>query len=189
MSDGMLTIDVLGGGNVGGGLAARWRDAGHAVRIVGRDEPIGADADVVLLAIPAAVVVGVVAERAEQLTGRVVIDATNDVSAPSSDLAGAIAAAAPGARVTKAFNTVFAALYDEIAAHPGGADMAWCGDDPEARTVTERLVQDAGFRPVDCGPLSAAPDLEGFARLVIRTAYTVGRGPFAYRFAAPGDLA
>ncbi|WP_158276581.1 dinucleotide-binding protein [Paraconexibacter algicola] len=188
MSEATLRIDVLGRGTVGAGLAARWEAAGHDVRLLGRADAVRGDADAVLVAVPAAAAVAAVADRAAQLAGRTVVDATNDVSGAIPDLAGAIAAAAPDAHVTKAFNTVFARLYDAIAAHPGRADMAWCGDDPQARATTERLVRDAGFRPVDCGPLAAAPDLEGFARLVIRTAYAVGRGPFAYRFDAPAVL-
>lgn len=189
MSDVRLTVAVVGGGKVGGGLADRWRAAGHTVQVVGRNDAIDPAADVVLLAVPGDVATRVAAARAQELAGRTLIDATNDVSGDRGVLAQQIAEAAPGAKVTKAFNTVFAAIYDEVSAHPGAADMGWCGDDPLARSHTAQLIVDAGFRPIDCGPLSAAADLEGFARLVIRTAYAVGRGPFGYRFAPVTELA
>jgi 8-hydroxy-5-deazaflavin:NADPH oxidoreductase len=174
------TIDVIGRGRVGHALAERWRDAGHDVLELGRDDPVRATSEVVLLAIPSSVVVEAVGGRAADLADKVVIDATNDVSGAHPDLAGAIAAAAPAAQVVKAFNTVFATFYAE----PLGsalADMAYCTD-AAPRALVEQLIQDAGFRPVDTGPLAAAPDLEGMARMVIRTATAVGRGPFTYRF-------
>lgn len=188
-----MKITVLGTGKVGGGLGRRWQDAGHDVAYPGRDHAAAAaavrDADAVLLAVPTAAATELVASLAINLNGRILIDATNDVEGTTRDQAAAIATAAPGARVVKAFNTVFAAIYDDIDAHPGAADLAICGDDPEAKAAGAELARDAGFRPVDCGGLDAAPDLEGFARMVIRTAYSVGRGPFAYRFGSPGELA
>lgn len=183
-----LHIAIIGGGNVGGGLAVRWERAGHHVTIVGRDDTVPAGTDAVLLAIPAMVAAEVAAARAGQLDGVVLLDATNDVSATLGRVAQAVAAAAPGARVVKAFNTVFAAIYEDVDAAPGVADMAYCGDDAAAKQTAATLIADAGFRPLDCGGLEAAPDLEGFARMVIRTAYQVGRGPFAYRVGAPGQL-
>lgn len=183
----MATIDVLGRGRVGAALAARWQETGHDVVLVDRATPLREAAEVVLLAVPASVVVEVVTARAEQLAGRLLIDATNDVSGGIPNLAGAIQAAAPGARVVKAFNTVFATFF-ESPVGPEVADLAYCADEGP-RELVEQLIADAGFRPVDAGPLSAAPDLEGLARLVIRTAMVVGRGPFTYRFSTRDELA
>ncbi len=183
----MATIDVLGGA----ALARRSRQAGRRpatdVVLVDRATPLREAAEVVLLAVPASVVVEVVTARAEQLAGRLLIDATNDVSGGIPNLAGAIQAAAPGARVVKAFNTVFATFF-ESPVGPEVADLAYCADEVP-RELVEQLIADAGFRPVDAGPLSAASDLEGLARLVIRTAMVVGRGPFTYRFSTRDELA
>ena len=43
-----MRIAVIGRGNVGGGLAKRWRDAGHDVQELGRDGGDASDADVLL---------------------------------------------------------------------------------------------------------------------------------------------
>lgn len=176
---------MIGRGQVGTALADRWRAAGHDVAQLDRSTPVRPGTEAVLLAMPASVVVQVAAARAAELDGRLVIDATNDVSGATRDLAGAIQAAAPGAHVAKAFNTVFVTFYEA----PVGselADMVYCGDDLP-RPLVEQLIEEVGFRPVDAGPLSAAPDLEGFARMVIRTATAVGRGPFTYRLSRRGE--
>lgn len=176
-----LVIDVLGGGSVGGALAAAWRGAGHDVQVVGRGGELRSEVDAVLVAVPAAVAGEVVAAQAEGLADRLLIDATNDVSGAIPDMAAVLAAAAPRAHVAKAFNTVFATFYER----PVGAeaaDLVYCTDAQSHRATLEDLIRDAGFRPIDAGPLAAARDLEGMARMVIRTAHVVGRGPFTYRF-------
>lgn len=49
-----MNITVIGRGNVGGGLAKRWRATGHEVQELGRDGGDAADADVVVVAVPSA---------------------------------------------------------------------------------------------------------------------------------------
>ena len=47
-----MKIVTIGRGNVGGGLAALWRKAGHEVTVLGHDGGDASDADVVLVAVP-----------------------------------------------------------------------------------------------------------------------------------------
>jgi len=61
--------------------------------------------------------------------------------------------------------------------------LLYCGDDQSAKDVAAKLVRDAGFDPVDCGPLRIARYTEPFALLVGQLAYEGERGPeLAYRF-------
>jgi predicted dinucleotide-binding enzyme len=66
-----------------------------------------------------------------------------------------------------------------------------CGDDAGAKAVAMDLARDAGFEPVDAGPLRVARLVEPFGLLVAQLAYAQGRfgGPeLGYRFfAARGD--
>lgn len=186
-----MKIGIIGAGNVGGGLGAIWRDAGHEVQLASRSQGSPAEAaefgDVVLLAVPEAAV-GEALGAAGSLDGKVLIDATNRLEAPGSgsgSLAEEVARTAGGARVVKAFNTVFAAAYDEIP-QSGRPDLVFCGDDAEAKSAVATLIRDAGFEPVDAGGLSVAADMEAFARLAIGIAYGQGRGPFFYKLSAPG---
>src|SRR5207249_10925183 len=66
-----------------------------------------------------------------------------------------------GGPTAKAFNTIFARIYDKVAEQDVPPGCLWCGDD-EARTVTEQLVRDAGFEPIRVGGLQHAVDLEEF---------------------------
>ena len=74
--------------------------------------------DIVVLAVPYPAVADVIAKRADQLAGKVVVDITNPLNFETFDsltvpadgsAAAEIAAALPQSRVLKAFNTTFAA--------------------------------------------------------------------------------
>lgn len=181
-----MKVGILGGGNVGSGLAGFWTRAGHDVRVSTRDtlRETAEHGEVVVLAVPAAAIVDVLEAAAPALAGKVLVDATNDLRPEPGGGAVEIARRVPVARVVKAFNTAFAGLYDALARAETPPSLVFCGDDGEAKAAVAALIRDAGFDPVDAGPLERAPDVEAFARLVIRLAYDEGRGRFFYRFSA-----
>lgn len=178
-----MKIGVIGGGRVGGGLAQLWERAGHDVRVSTRTDvaETAAYGDVVVLAVPAGEVETALA-AAGPLEGRILVDATNDVTGvlvrPVVDLAR-------GARFARAFNTLFAPLYDQLATAETPPSLVFCAGDDEARAAVTTLIRDAGLEPVDAGGLDQVPLIDAFARLVIGIAYRQGRGPFVYRFEAP----
>ena len=175
-----MRIGVLGGGRVGSALVATWVAKGHDVAVSTRDTvaETAAGADAILLSVPAAAAPEVI-RAAGDLSGVVLIDATNNLSGGPDGLE--LASLARGARVVKAFNTVFATfMHDTPPTRP--AALVYCGDDTDAKAVAARLIEEAGFEPVDAGGSELTPQLEAFARLVIGIAYRQGRGPFVYRF-------
>jgi 8-hydroxy-5-deazaflavin:NADPH oxidoreductase len=177
-----MRIGVIGGGRVGSALAATWRERGHDVTVSTRDTfaETAAAGDVVVIALPASAVADALS-RAGSLDGKVVVDATNNLSGGPSGLE--IAALVPGARYVKAFNTVFSTfMHDTPPSSP--ATLVYCGDDEEAKATVGALISDLRFEPVDAGDAEATPLVEGLAQLVIGLAYARGRGPFVYRFQA-----
>jgi predicted dinucleotide-binding enzyme len=61
-----------------------------------------------------------------------------------------------------------------------------CGDDAAAKRTVGALARDAGFEPVDAGPLRTARLVEPFGLLVGQLAYTQGLGPaLGYRLVRP----
>ena len=176
-----MKIGVIGGGRVGGALAATWSERGHDVIVSTRESVADtvAASDVIVLATPASAAADVLAAGRSTIGGKVVVDATNNLSGGPS--AADIAALAPSARFVKAFNTVFATFMHDTPASPP-ASLVFCGDDAGAKETVATLIADAGFEPVDAGGAESTPLLEAFARLVIGLAYAQGRGPFVYRF-------
>jgi predicted dinucleotide-binding enzyme len=175
-----VRIGILGGGRVGSALAATWRAAGHEVTVSTRETlaETAAASDVLLLAVPASAAADVLGTTGS-LDGKVLIDATNNVSGGPDG--ATIATLAREARVVKTFNTTFATFYNATPPERP-ATMVLCGDDADAKAIVSELVRDAGFDPVDLGGHEQSADVEAFARLVIGLAYRQARGAFVYRF-------
>jgi len=118
-----MRIGVIGRGNVGGGLAGLWRDAGHDVTEIGRDGGDVSDADVLLVAVPSNSIRDAFS-RVRGFEGKTVVDATNAFGGRDEQfesLAHEVKSVVRGP-VAKAFTVNFAAIYDEVAnqrARPG----------------------------------------------------------------------
>ncbi|MGZ4257021.1 MAG: NADPH-dependent F420 reductase, partial [Gaiellaceae bacterium] len=120
------------------------------------------------------------------LDGKVVIDATNLIQGERPgglDSLSAYVKQLTGAHVAKAFNTVFANIYDQVADQDVPPGCLYCGDD-EAKDTTAQLIRDAGYEPVDAGGLENARGLEDFLGVVFAVS-GAGLGPSFYRFAKP----
>lgn len=134
-----------------------------------------AGADVVLLATPWGAALEVVCGVAEW-NGRVLVDCTNPVgpglshALPQGSGAEALAAAAPGARVVKAFNTAGFEVYADPRFGAEPASLFLCGDEAAAKSAVAGLARELGLDPVDCGPLAQARRLEELALLWISLA-------------------
>lgn len=182
-----MKITVIGRGNVGGGLAERWRRTGHEVEELGRDGGDVSGADAVLLAVPS----GSIADALGSVSGvegKVVIDATNAFRGRDEgweSLAHQVKSLTNGP-VAKSFNLNFAAIYDAIDGQRVRPSNLYCADE-EAREVVEQLIRDAGYEPVSLGGLEHARAMEDSLGLMF-AASQAGLGPFFYRWAKPGEL-
>tara|TARA_R110002110_G_scaffold189529_1_gene397811 strand:+ start:540 stop:1118 length:579 start_codon:yes stop_codon:yes gene_type:complete len=181
-----MKIAIIGNGNVGSGLANVLSKTKNEVRAYGRTDDAAYavnEADIVILATP----YGAAADIANQadFTGKIVIDVSNPVTEDFSALqlgtttsaAEAIAALVPGASVVKAFNTIFAQHYAgdlKLAGQPLQTFVA--SDDETARDTVKTLAAEAGFEPVDAGPLATARQLEPLGFLNIQFGYVLGKG-------------
>ena len=182
-----MKITVIGRGNVGGGLAARWRAAGHDVQELGRDGGDASDADVLLVAVPSGEIASALG-KVSGIEGKPTIDATNafrgrDESFES--LAHEVKSIV-GGPTAKSFNLNFAVIYDEIDSQRVRPSNLYAAED-EAREVTEQLIRDAGYDPVYAGGLDKARMLEEHLALMFAV-NQAGLGAHFYRIAPPGEL-
>lgn len=196
-----MQIAVIGAGNIGGTLARKWAAAGHQVTLGVRDPnkphvqqlvaEVGANtradtiaaaidgAEAVLFAVPAAAMAETLGGIGSALNGKLIFDATNNVSAPSDPVnhVGAIAAAAPDAVVYRAFN-----IYGwENFANPrlGGiqADLFYVGPaGASSRQSAEALIADVGLNPVWLGGLDHVDLVDQLLRLWFVLAFEQKRG-------------
>jgi predicted dinucleotide-binding enzyme len=180
-----MNITTIGRGNIGGGLARLWEQAGHDVTTLGHDGGDVSDADAVLVAVPS----DSIAEALGKVTGiegKVAIDTSNAFHGRNEEyesFAHEVKAQTNGP-VAKAFNANFAALFDQIAEQRVRPSCLFAADD-DARAVTEQLIGDAGYDPVSVGGLENARALEEFVTGLYAKIET---GRTFYRFAPPGEL-
>jgi predicted dinucleotide-binding enzyme len=184
-----MNISILGTGNMATGLAMLFAKAGHTVTLgTGIAGAALADAagtaDLVVLAVPFDAVAEVIS-AAGDLTGKTLVDITNPMTADYSALtighttsaAEEIQKLAPGAKIVKAFNTVFASVLQaggKAAGRPVTVFVA--SDDADARKVVSDLAKSAGLVPLETGGLASARYLEPLAGLNIALAYGLGLG-------------
>jgi hypothetical protein len=127
-------------------------------------------ADIVVLAVPGNLAVQITQSLGD-LSGKIILDPTNRVNRSSPDgyanhdvpggsNAELIQAAAPGAKVVKAFNTLNWTKMVDPASSGGPVSIPIVGDDPAARATVAELVKGMGLEPVDLGPLRFANTLE-----------------------------
>ena len=201
-----MKIGILGAGNVGAALARVWAAKGHQVMFgvpnpkservskalaelggkarAGTNAEAAAFGEVVALAVPWPAAEEAI-RSSGSLTGKVLIDSTNPLSADFKSLtighsisAGEMVAGwARGARVVKAFNYIGAANFGNADFAGQRADGFYCGDDAAAKSAVKGLVADAGLNPVDVGLLPNARLLEPLAMLWIDLAVFQGWGP------------
>jgi 8-hydroxy-5-deazaflavin:NADPH oxidoreductase len=168
------------------------REAGGRAR-AGTPREAAANADALVLAVHWTRVDDVL-KQAGDLTGKVIVSCclpmnkedTRLVVARTSSGAEAIAKKARKTAVVSAFGTVPSeVLFDVFAARRRRRrrpSLLHCGDDPDAKDVAARLIRDAGFEPVDAGPLRIARYLEPFTLAMAQLAYEGDEGPeIAYR--------
>ena len=180
------TIAIIGTGNVGAALGTEFAQQGHtivygsrsplglkALDLVGRTKgdaktaipaEAAADADIVVLAVPGMVVEDVVKGLGD-LSGKIIIDATNPLvmDEPMHFTFGVdtsngeiVQAAAPDAKVVKAFNTISwqSMISPEDASGPLYVPVV--GNDDAAKEKVSALVKKMGLVAVDLGPIEVA---------------------------------
>jgi hypothetical protein len=176
-----MRIGIIGAGDIGGTAARLFAEAGHAVMVSNSRGPdslreqaaeLGVDVgtvdqaarfgEVVLLAVPWRAPDALPAPQA--VAGKIVVDAMNPYGhdgriidlAPSTS-SEETARRLPGARIVKAFNTIWSKHLAEqgSTALPLSERRAIfvAGDDAGAKAVVSRLIEEIGFVPVDTGAL------------------------------------
>jgi 8-hydroxy-5-deazaflavin:NADPH oxidoreductase len=175
-------VCVVGAGPVGRTLAGIWDSAGHHVVLAVRDPndpkhaairarlPLVAlralpPADATLLAIPGPAVAEFVSDQVDRLDGRLLIDATNNLTGGALHQLFLLGTQLPSSVVYRAFNTFgWETFRSEIAGEQ--PDLLYSGPDPGQRELVESLVGDTGMRPIYVGDgVPAADALDGLSRL------------------------
>ncbi len=151
------------------------RDARGDAR-AGTPREAAQDADALLLAVHWSRIDDVLSQTGD-LSGKVIVSCSLPMNEENTDLVVAhtssgaeeLAKRVPGARVVAAFHTVPSeVLFGVFEAKDKSTkpSLLFCGDDRRGKRVAAELIRDAGFDPVDAGPLRIARYTEPFALLL-----------------------
>jgi len=186
-----VDVAVIGTGFIGGTLGRAFARAGERVVFGSRHpETDGASgvagvegssvvtvgealsaAAVVLLAVPGKSMIDLVAEHGSALSGKLIIDATNQMGADVANCRGSL----PGdVRYARAFNTLGGENFADPVFADGPADLFFSAPEGDRATL-ETLISDVGLRPIYVGADQEAI-LDALFRLWIALAMTQGRG-------------
>jgi 8-hydroxy-5-deazaflavin:NADPH oxidoreductase len=184
-----MNITVVGTGFIGGTLGRALANSGHDVTFASRhpeEEDVAgptsarvtnvadalATADVVLLALPGAAVTDLVADNGAALTGKLVVDATNQMGAP---VANARASLPADVRYARAFNTLGGEnMADPVFPDGQRADMFFSAPEGDRSTV-EEIISGVGLGPVYLGADQEAL-VDALFRVWVALAFNQGRG-------------
>jgi predicted dinucleotide-binding enzyme len=211
-----MRIGILGTKDVGKALGRGFVALGHEVKMGARDAGNESAADwakemgpkastgtfaaaagfgevVVLATLGVAIPAVLGAVGADDLRGKVLIDATNPLDFSQgmpprlADL-GADASAgeqvqrlAPQARVVKAFNTVGHAHMFRPEFAGGPPDMFLCGNDEEAKATVRKILADFGWGSLDVGGIESSHYLEAICVAWVIVALKTGNWNQAFR--------
>lgn len=147
-------------------------------RFEGRtNEAASREGELVVVAVPHAGHRALLTELRSALAGKIVLEtvAPLDFAGPRLYAPPPEGSAAEEARAVLGAGTPVVAGLHALAAHelasldhPLNADVLVCGDDASAKAAAMRLIADLGVRPLDAGPLTMAPILEGLTAVMVR---------------------
>ena len=178
----MTSISILGTGTMGQAIAAIAEKGGSTVQALSsKDTDQAVTGDIVILAVPYTAISEVLAQRADQLAGRTVVDISNPVdfqtfdslTVPADSSAAAeLAAALPESKVLKAFNTTLGPTLVTGTVGDQPATVLIAGDDGDAKAQLADLITAGGLQSLDAGSLRRARELEALGFLQITLAAT-----------------
>lgn len=192
-----MDIALIGSGKMGSALGAKWNAAGHKV-VFGVREPkrrqternpedpmipfetipdAVADSQAVVFVIPGVAMDEVIRTISGGLSGKLLIDATNDFQGPSVNHVESLVSNAAGAKVFRAFNSLGWENFANPSFGSVAADMFYCGpDSADAQQTFEGLVRDVGLRPIRVGDLDTVGIVDSVLTLWFTLASARGMG-------------
>jgi predicted dinucleotide-binding enzyme len=139
-------------------------------------EALNTNPDVVVLAIPGPAIDATIAQYADQLDGKIIIDTANKMGASSHNSFAALQQHAPHASIYRAFNSLGWENFANPLFDGTPADLFFCGTDGEARATVEQLISDIGLRPVYLGGVEQVGVIDSLLGLWFALAIGQGKG-------------
>ena len=132
------------------------------------------------------------------VAGKLVIDVTNPLSdeppddgvlrvftGPNESLMERLQQAYPDARFVKAFNSIGSAVMVNPMFPGGPPTMFYCGNDPAAKSIVLRIIEQFGWQGADMGSVRAARAIEPLCQLWCIPGFREGQWQHAFKLLRP----
>lgn len=134
------------------------------------------EADIIILAVPHTSEKEIAEKIQDVATQKIVISIANPIdqdfskliTEPNISAAEELQQWLPNSKVVKAFNTTFAADFEQPVMNGMQVDAFIAGDDKKALQTVSDIVETAGFNPIIAGDLSISNTLERMQLLLIQ---------------------
>jgi NADPH-dependent F420 reductase len=134
------------------------------------------EADIIIMAVPYSAEKAVAEKIRAVATGKIVISIANPMNmeftalatGPGTSAAEELQQLLPYSKVVKAFNTTYAADFEQPIIDGKTVDAFIAGNDEDSLETVQELVATAGFNPVVAGNLQTSRTLEGMQALLIQ---------------------
>jgi predicted dinucleotide-binding enzyme len=188
-----MNLTILGAGNIGGALGQKWAAAGHTITFGVRDPnspktqaalakvnaptlPIPEairTGEVILFSIPWAAVPETVAANTPALSGKILIDATNNFAGPIINNLAALQTI-PHASIFRAFNSLGWEHFDAPTRGGVQTDHFYTGPDGDTRQTMHQLIAEVGVRPIWVGDHDRIQIVDNLGALWVTLAFQRG---------------
>ena len=193
-----MRVGIIGAKTIGGTLGRKLSAAGHEVVFGVRNQqnpdlaPLLAECqgrasvasvaeaiasgEVVIFAIPGHAMEATIAEHAEALADKAVIDAANRGGAPQMNSLAAFTAHAPTAQLFRAFNSLGWENFADPYFGTEQADLFFSGPAGTDQALVEQVIAAVGLRPIWVGGPEQTEVVDNLARLWFALALGQKRG-------------
>ena len=194
-----MDVTILGAGKIGGTLCRKWAGAGHKVTLGVRDpKTVAAQAfssngnstvtitdvagavasgNLIVFAVPYNAVEAVARANAGALRGKMLVDATNNFSAPVINNVATLQNEVGDAAIYRALNSLGYSVFAEPQVAGVAADHFFCGADGVGRQQVEALIEATGLRPVWVGGLEQVELVDRLGLLWVQLVFRQRLGP------------
>ncbi|MFX1496951.1 MAG: NADPH-dependent F420 reductase [Promethearchaeota archaeon] len=193
-----MRIGIIGTGNIGRTLGKKWINAGHQVKFGTRNlskedtisfvKSLGSNAsfsnikeaistsEIIVLAIPGSVVQEFFSAYGKDLTGKVIIDPSNNINAETMNSLQYFNKFVEESEYYRAFNSLGWENYDNPTFGTLKADLLYCGSNNKGQSKVEQLIKNVGLNPICIGGLEVISIVDSILGVWFQLALKKGYG-------------
>ena len=193
-----MKISIIGAGNIGKTLGQKWASKGHDVtfglrslqpeKVQALMDTVGNNVttatidealttgEVILFALPAKAFRNAIPTWADNLAGKILIDATNFVGQTPMHSLDVLREHTTNTVLIRAFSNLGWENFAQPTINDQQVDLFYCGDQGDKQNLIHQLIVDIGLNPIYIGGVEQGDIIDALTRLWFTLALQQGKG-------------